>query len=76
MIKRLFEYASIQRQRDVYDFTKIAKEFYATLMNEEDNSSRDTFTRRFTRRLKDYVDTDPRYQSRLDSLFDENSGPK
>ena len=55
LIKQLFEYASSERDRGVYDFTRVISGFYRTL-NPEDNTK--NFTNRLLKMMKDYVETE------------------
>ncbi|MCP8309024.1 MAG: hypothetical protein H3Z54_10085 [archaeon] len=72
MLKQLFEYAGRERNRGVYDFTEIMRGFYKKLSSEYDsNSTRNTLTKRLLKMMKDYVDTDPRTQLRIDQFHDD-----
>ena len=68
MLKQWFEYARRERERGVYDFTQIVHGFYRKLSLEYDDSTRNTLTRRLIRMMKEYIETDPRYQSRMDEF--------
>ena len=69
LLKRLFEYAKVKRAENVYDFTAIMDGFYKLLSKEnyEDNG-RNTLTNRFLKIAKEYVQTDPRHQLRIDQF--------
>ena len=67
MLKQLFEYATVERDKGIRDFTEIISGFYARVnFAHDDNSQGNSFTKRFTKMMKEYVETDPKYQSRLD----------
>ncbi len=64
-MKQLFEYASGERDRGVYDFTEIISGFCRKL-DLEYNPTRNSFTNRLLKMMKDYVETDPRAQLRAE----------
>ena len=69
LFKALFEYAGEMRVRNVYDFTELVNGFYKRLASERDNSDRNSITKRVMVLMKNYVDTDPRYQMRIDEVL-------
>ena len=67
--KKLFEYADQKRDDGLYDFTEIVIGFYRELNVQYDGDSvRNNLTRRVLKMMKDYAETDPRYQSRIDEF--------
>lgn len=71
LFKSLFQYARERRDEGVYDFTEILSGFYRDVLSpnySSDNSSRSNLAKRFMNLIKEYVATDPRYQSRLDEF--------
>lgn len=66
-MKQLFEYAVGARDRGMYDFTEIIGGFYRKL-DSEYSSTRNSFTNRLLKIMKDYIETDPRAQLRLDQF--------
>ncbi|MGQ9719445.1 MAG: hypothetical protein ACUVWK_06395 [Nitrososphaerales archaeon] len=65
------DYAKIKRDEGVYDFTEILSGFYKQLLNHgyaDDANTTNTFTKRFMKLVKAYVETDPRHQSRMDGF--------
>ena len=69
LFKALFDYADEIRGRNVYDFTEIVGGFYKRLASERDNPDRNPITKRIMALMKNYVDTDPRYQMRIDEVL-------
>jgi hypothetical protein len=67
-------YAKVKRDEGVYDFTEILAGFYKDELSKYDsgNSQRSNLVMRFMNFIKEYVDTDPRYQSRMDSYYENN----
>lgn len=68
MFKALFEYAGEMRAKNVYDFTEIVSGFYRRLASEH-GSGRNSTAKRVMGLMKHYVDTDPRYQMRIDEVL-------
>ena len=69
LMKQLFEYAVRERDRGVYDFTQVIDGFYRkTDTGNNGNSMRNSFTNRLLKMMKDYVETDPRAQLRMDQF--------
>lgn len=66
-MKQLFEYAVLERDRGVYDFTEVISGFYKKI-NTQYNPMKNTFTSRLLKMVKDYVETDPRAQLRMDQF--------
>ena len=72
MMKQLFEYAVRERDRGVYDFTEIISGFYRKLdLEYNDIPTRNSFTNRLLRIMKEYVETDPRYQGKIDNYLNK-----
>jgi len=66
------DYARIKRDEGVYDFTEVLAGFYKQLLDSsytDEATSKNTFTKRFIKLVKEYVETDPRYQGRMDSYY-------
>ncbi len=57
------------RVKNVYDFTEIVSGFYRRLASEHNDSGRNSTTKRVMGLMKHYVDTDPRYQMRIDEVL-------
>ncbi len=67
LLKALFDYARRRREEGVYDFTQIMHEYSKYVLPEFlANSTRNGLSKRFYDAIRDYVTTDPRYQTRLD----------
>ncbi len=66
ILKALFEYARRRREEGVYDFTQIMNEYGKYVLPEFLSNSRNSFAKRLNIMIKEYVATDPRYQTRLD----------
>ncbi|MEM3128642.1 MAG: hypothetical protein QW769_06520 [Nitrososphaerales archaeon] len=66
-MKALFDYARRRRDEGVYDFTQIMHEYSKYVLPEFlSENSRNNLAKRFNCMIKEYVATDPRYQTRLD----------
>ncbi len=66
----LFTYAREKRDQNVNDFTEIVSGFYRQMLREYDGGvSRSSLVKRFLGVMKDYIDTDPRYQMRIDEVL-------
>ena len=70
LLKSLFQYAGKRREEGVYDMTEILDGFYRErLMAEEaSNGNKNGLSKRFRRLVNEYVETDPRYQSKIDKF--------
>ncbi len=66
LLKALFDYARRRREEGVYDFTQIMHEYSKYVLPEFLSNSRNSFAKRFNSIIREFVMTDPRYQSRLD----------
>lgn len=69
MLKSLLNYARVKRDEGVYDFTEILAGFYKQLLDTgyaDGTISRNNFTKRFIKMVKEYVEIDTRHQSRMD----------
>jgi len=63
------DYAKTKRDKGIYDFTEILSGFCKQLLDRgytDEVNNRNSFTKRFMKLVKEYVGTDPRYQSRMD----------
>ncbi len=69
LFKALFEYADEMRAKNEHDFTEIVSGFYKRLASERNNSDRNSTAKRIMALMKNYVDTDPRYQMRIDEVL-------
>ncbi len=72
----IFEHADELRCKGVYDITEIVNGFYRHELREyleENGSKASLFLKRFVRLTQHFVDTDPRYQSRMDRFCEEVS---
>ncbi len=63
----MFEYARRRRDEGVYDFTQIMHEYSKYVLPEFLSNSRNNLAKRVNGIIREYVDTDPRYQSKLDA---------
>jgi hypothetical protein len=71
LLRELFDYADERRTKGEYDVTKITEEYYRNELRpyfEENGNKASLFLRKFLTMTKHFVDTDPRYQSRLDDF--------
>lgn len=68
LLKALFEYARCRREEGVYDFTQIMHEYSKYILSEFLSDSRNSIAKRFNAMIREYVATDPRYQSKLDTF--------
>lgn len=71
LLREFFEYADELRYKGIYDVTEIASGFYRTELKEylaENGNKSSLFLKRFVKVAKEFVDNDPRYQSRLDEF--------
>jgi len=71
LFKSLLNYAKVKRDEGVYDFTEILAGFYKQLLAigyAENTTNRNNVTKRFMKLVKEYVETDPRYQSKMDEF--------
>lgn len=66
LLKALFDYARHRRDEGVYDFTQVMYEYSKYVLPEFLSNSKSSLAKRLYTMIKDYVLTDPRYQSRLD----------
>jgi len=64
-MKELFEYAREMREKHVYDFTEIVDGFYKRLLPED---GKDSLAKRAMTLMKNYVETDPRQQFRIEQF--------
>ena len=70
-MKTLFVYAQGKREEGMRDFTEILAHFYEDVLrtNEAENQIRkESNFRRFAALVKDYIETDPKKQSRIDNF--------
>lgn len=67
LLRALFDYARRRREEGVNDFTQIMYEYGKYVLPEFLENSRNTFSKRFSNMIREYVTTDPRYQKRLDA---------
>ncbi len=71
LLKALFDYARRRREEGVYDFTQIMHEYSKYVLPEFLENPRNVLGKRFNCMIREYVATDPRYQTRLD-LYSSN----
>lgn len=67
LLKALFDYARRRREGGVYDFTQIMHEYGKYVLPEFMENSKNALGKRFNTMIREYVATDPRYQSKLDA---------
>ena len=68
LLRSLFQYAAKRREEGVYDLTRILSGYLNEYLNSDVvMSGRNNFAKRLREMAKVYVETDPRYQSRIDS---------
>lgn len=67
LLRALLDYARRRRDEGVYDFTQITYEYSKYVLPEFLSNPRNSLVRRFNSMIRDYVATDPRYQSKLDA---------
>lgn len=66
----LFTYAREKRHQNVNDFTEIVGGFYRQMLREyEAGVSRNGSVKKILAVMRSYVDTDPRYQMRIDEVL-------
>jgi len=71
LLKGLFEYARERREEGQHDFTLIVKEYSrSVLLPEVHRTGKNTLAKRFYEMIKEYAETDPRYQARLVGFFE------
>lgn len=68
LLKSLFQYARKRRDEGVSDFTDILNGFYHERLLDSMNDGRNAITKRFCSLVKEYVETDPRYQKKMDEF--------
>ena len=68
LLREFFDFADELRYKGIYDITEILTGFYNELNPKYDGESRNNLTKRVLKMMKDYVETDPRYQSRIDEF--------
>lgn len=71
MLREFFEYADEKRIKGEFDITNISREYYRDELKpyfEENGHKASLFLRKFLLMNKRFVDTDPRYQSRIDNF--------
>jgi hypothetical protein len=66
LLKELFDYARRRRNEGVYDFTQIMHEYSKYVLPEFLENSKNALGKRLNLMIREYVATDPRYQSKLD----------
>ena len=66
LLKALFDYARRRRDEGVHDFTQIMHEYSKYVLPEFLSSSKNNLAKRFNDTIREYVTTDPRYQTKLD----------
>lgn len=64
LLKSVFEYASSKREEGVYDMTEILGRYYRDVLMIATNPS--GIAKRLTSLVKEFVEKDTRYQSRID----------
>jgi hypothetical protein len=72
LVKTLFAYAHEKREEGVCDFTEVLVQFHADVLRpleEEYRDGRDSHGKRFVGLVKQYIQTDPRRQSRIESFY-------
>lgn len=70
-MREFFDYADERRMKGEFDVTKIIREYHRDELKpylEENGHRASLFLRKFLTMTKHFVDTDPRYQSRLDDF--------
>ncbi len=69
LLRALFDYARRRREEGVYDFTQIMHEYSKYALPEFlSDTTRNNLAKRINNLIREYVDTDPRYQCKLDSF--------
>ena len=71
LLREFFDYADELRYKGVFDVTEIADGFYRNELRvylEENGNKGSLFLKKFMKIAKQFVETDPRYQSRLDEF--------
>jgi hypothetical protein len=69
LLREFFEYADEKRIRGEFDVTRIARDYYRDELKpyfEENGHKASLFLKRFLAMTRQFVETDPRYQSRMD----------
>jgi len=66
LLRALLDYAKRRREEGVYDFTQIMYEYSKYVLPAFPSNSRNSLVKRFNNSIKEYVLTDPRYQTKLD----------
>ena len=72
LVKTLFAYAKEKRNKGVCDFTEILAQFHTDVLRpleEGYRDSRDSHAKRFLGLVKEYIQTDPRCQSRIENFY-------
>ena len=72
LVNTLFSYACKRREVGVYDFNEILTSFdrdVLRIIESENLPSRNNFAKRFTKLVREFIETDPRYQSKNDSFY-------
>ena len=71
LVRTLLSYARERREEGIHDFTEILSCFYRdvlTTRDSDDVSSRGLYHKRFIKQMKEFIETDPRYQSKMDEF--------
>lgn len=69
LLKTLFDYARSSRESGQNDFTYIMKEYSKSALLPEIQAGKNTLAKRLYEMIKDYAETDPRYQAKLVSFL-------
>lgn len=68
--RALFDYASRRREEGEHDFTVVVKGYSRDVLFPEVQNGKNSLAKRMYEMIKNYAETDPRYQSRLVGFFD------
>lgn len=68
LLRALLDYARRRRDEGVYDFTQIMHEYSKYMLPEFLLNTKNSIAKRFYTMIKDYVLTDSRYQTRLETF--------
>ena len=67
LLRALLDYARRIREEGVYDFTQITHEYNKYVLPEFLSNPKNSLAKRFNSMIREYVSTDPKYQSKLDA---------
>jgi hypothetical protein len=73
-LKEFFEYADEKRLKGEFDVTQIVREYFRDELRpyfEENGHKASLFLRKFLSMTRQFVETDPRHQSRIDEYTNE-----